>query len=80
VILFARALRSSGSPDGLRSQKGHVAIDEAHRAVGDQRLLELLPLTKGEALAAWSLKVRPLLDDDRSGRLAERVFGASCGA
>jgi len=42
-----------------------VVVDEADRAVGDERVQEFAPLTKGEALAAGSLKVGPLVDDHR---------------
>jgi len=42
-----------------------VVIDKPHRAVGDEGVQEFAPLTKGEALAAGSLKVGPLVDDHR---------------
>jgi hypothetical protein len=54
-----------------------VVVDEADRAVRDEGIHEFAPLTKGEALAAWSLKVGPLVDDDGCGCGADRVFRAN---
>ena len=54
-------------------------VDEAHRAVGDERVQEFAPLTKGEALTAWSLKVGPLVDDNCCRGGPDGVIQASRG-
>jgi len=51
-----------------------VVIDKTHRAIGDERVQEFVPLTKGKTLAAWSLEVGPLVDDHRCRRGANGVF------
>jgi hypothetical protein len=42
-----------------------MVIDKTDGSVGNERVQEFAPLTKGEALASWSLKVRPFVNDDR---------------
>jgi hypothetical protein len=73
LALLVGAFGSRCCPYGFIAQKSHVAIDEAHPAVRYERLLQLGPLTKGEALAAGSLEVGPLLNHDWSCSHAHAV-------
>ena len=79
LALLVSAFGSAGRPHGFLTEKSHVAIHETHRAIRDECLFQLAPLTKDEALAAGSLEVGPLLDHDRGRANAQAVLRSGGG-